>query len=427
MEGGGKRACLVWPRRHGKDLTSINWTAFASQQRVGTYWMVYPYLNQGKRIAWNGISGNGVKFLSAFPDEIIHSRSNKDMMLELTNGSVFQVMGADYPDRMVGSNPVGIVFSEWSLMDPIVWQLTLPILTENGGWAVFIYTPRGENHGYSTLFNAGYGALKAKNLTQGITNGKAGRWFCSKLTAADCKVLTKEQLREAREEVGDENLFQQEFFTSFSAPIRGAYYDSQMKQMRKDGRICDLSWEPKLPVHTAWDLGMDDATTIVFFQEFKNEIRIIDYYENSGEGLLHYVKHLRSKDYLYGRHIFPWDIEIRELGTGKSRKETLQSMGLKVGRAAKKLPVEDGIEAVRNLLPRVWIDPRNCHRLIESLKGYVKEWDEERKVFRTKPLHNWCSHAADAMRTLAVGIRDKSRTKLSEQRRMKTTWDIFGT
>ena len=121
MAAGGKRAVVVWPRRHGKDYTAINWAAVASQMRVGTYWIVYPYLNQGRRIAWTGMSKDGNKFLDSFPKELIARRQNAEMRLELKNGSVIQIMGADEPDRFVGSNPVGIVFSEWPLMNPLVW------------------------------------------------------------------------------------------------------------------------------------------------------------------------------------------------------------------------------------------------------------------------------------------------------------------
>lgn len=124
MAAGGKRAVVVWPRRHGKDYTAINWAAVASQMRVGTYWIVYPYLNQGRRIAWTGMSKDGNKFLDSFPHELVARRQNAEMRLELKNGSVIQIMGADEPDRFVGSNPVGIVFSEWPLMNPLVWKLT---------------------------------------------------------------------------------------------------------------------------------------------------------------------------------------------------------------------------------------------------------------------------------------------------------------
>ena len=414
LENGGKRAAVVWPRRHGKDYVMINWVAFASQRRVGTYWIVYPYLNQGRRIAWTGMAKDGSKFLDAFPEELIKSRQNAEMRLELKNGSVIQIMGADEPDRFVGSNPVGIVFSEWALMNPLVWKLTSPILTENGGWAVFIYTPRGTNHGLDTLNEA--------RTTKG--------WYHSKLTAADCGVLTAEELRKAKAELRDEALFLQEFFTSFTVPLQGAYYFSQMKHLAKEKRLIPLTIEPALPVTTSWDLGVDDQMAIWFSQETRGgEIRLVHYYENTNEGLGHYVRYLKEwatlRGVVYHEHLAPHDIAVRELTTGRSRLETARSMGIKfrpVGRHG----IEDGIEAVRNMLPQCWMDPAECKLGMNAIKSYTKRFDEEKGTFMARPEHNWASHAADALRTLAWGRRKPMSKKKKGEAFAQTDYDIFG-
>jgi hypothetical protein len=369
--------------------------------------MVYPFLNQGRRIAWTGMTKEGNKFLSAFPDKFVRSRSNAEMRLEAINGSVFQVMGADQPDKFVGANPVGVVFSEWALMNPYVWKLTMPILIENDGWAVFITTPRGENHAYDKLMEA----------------QKTPTWFWSKLTAADCKVLDRNKLEIARAEIGDEALFQQEFFTNFSIPLEGAYYASELKMLQRKKQITRVVWEPKLPVHTAWDIGIDDETTIWFYQTYRNEIRIIEYHHDTGEGLRHYVKFLKTKDYTYGNHYFPHDIEVRELTSGKSRKDALREMGLKV-RVVKKLAVEDGIEAARNILPRCWFDEENCKDGINALKSYRKEKDEINGTFKARPVHDWASHGADAFRYLAVSHRNESSER-ERQTRANTEFDVL--
>jgi len=411
LERGGRRAVCVWPRRHGKDYASINWCAFASQVRVGTYWMVYPFLNQGRRIAWNGMDAEGNRFIHAFPPELIESQSNAEMRLHLKNGSVFQIMGADKPDSLVGSNPIGIVFSEWSLMDPHCWKLIAPILAQNDGWAVWIYTPRGPNHGLSLLNRA-----KA--------NGDS--WYWSHETAKTLKFVSPAALRELRDELADEALFQQEAFCSFETPMQGAYYSTQIKYLRKNNRITNVPWESKLGVVTSWDLGMDDATTIWFFQIHQNEIRVIDYYENSGEGLAHYVKMLKDKPYHYDKHYFPWDVSVRDLSTGKTRIQTLREMGLSHITPVQKLGVMEGIEATRNILPRMWFDETACERGMSALASYQKEWDEERKVFKTSPLHNWASHGADAMRTFGVGHRKSFGThKQHKTRQMETEYDIL--
>jgi phage terminase large subunit len=272
---------------------------------------------------------------------------------------------------------------------------------------VFIYTPRGSNHGLDTLKEA----------------QSDPSWYASKLTAADCKVLTKPDLLRLRKELKDEALFQQEAFTSFTAPMQGAYYESQMKQAMKDKRITKVPPEPKLPVHTAWDLGYDDATSIWFFQQDRHDIRLIDYYEHSGEGLLHYAKVLKQKDYLYGTHYGPWDLAIHDLGTGKTRRETAQEMGIKF-KVVKKLSIEEGIEACRNLLPKCWFDKEATAHGVNSLKMYRKEWDDEKQVFKNRPLHDFSSHAADAFRTLAVGIKDLTKKKKVQQYAI-TEYDPF--
>lgn len=390
------RAVVAWHRRAGKDLTCVNITAIKALQRVGTYWYVLPYANQARRIVWNGMTGEGKKFIDYFPREIVEKKSEQEMRIHLKNGSVIQLMGSDDPDKMVGANPVGVVFSEYSISDPSAWQLINPILAENGGWALFNGTPRGENHFYKLL-------LRAQS---------EGNWFSSHLSVKDTKAIAADEIRKARSELNNEARFQSEYMCSFKTPVEGAYYGAQINKAYKDKRVVEtIAVDPLLPVHTAWDLGMDDATTIWFLQLFKSEIRIVNYYENSGEGLPHYARHLHTwanqKDVTYGKHYAPHDIKVRELGTGKSRLETARGLGLKFT-TVKKLSIIDGIEAVRNLLNRCWFSKHDCYAGIEALKGYHKEFDSSRGVFRKTPVHDKNSHGADAFRTLAVGLKQPS-------------------
>lgn len=402
------RAVVAWHRRAGKDLTCLNVLAIKALQRVGTYWYVLPYANQARRIIWNGMTGEGKKFIDYFPKEIVEKKSEQEMRVHLKNGSVIQLMGSDDPDKMVGANPVGCVFSEYSISDPSAWQLINPILAENGGWALFNGTPRGENHFYKML-------LKAQS---------DGAWYSSHLSVKDTKAISPDELRRARDELNNEARFQSEYMCSFKTPVEGSYYGSYISRAYKDKRVMDtLSPDPMLPVHTAWDLGMDDATTIWFCQLFKNEIRLVHYYENSGEGLPHYARELNrfavQSDIVYGKHYAPHDIKVRELGTGKSRLEIARSMGLKFT-TVKKLPIIDGIDAVRAILPRCWFNKVACARGLEALKGYHKEFDSSRGVFRKTPVHDSNSHGADAFRTLAVGLKKPSLTN----KKPKATYDV---
>ena len=399
IDNGIKRLITIWHRRAGKDLTAINVCAKKSFERVGLYLHLLPYYKQGRKIVWNGIDKAGKKFLDAFPPELVESRNDQEMQLKLINGSIYQVAGTDNIDSLVGINPVGLILSEYSIQDPRAWDYLRPILAENEGWAWFVYTPRDKNHGWELYERA----------------KKNPNWFAQLLTVDDTHAIPYSAIEEDRDMGMPEEMIQQEYFCSFEAPLTGAYYSKQLAAAQEEGRIKNVPWEPQLLVHTFWDIGMGDETTIWFAQFYGNEVRLIDYYENSGEGLAHYVKVIKEKEYVYGDHWFPHDIKVRELSTGTSRLETLRELGIN-GQVAPKLPVEDGIEAVRNILPQCWFNSGKeaVEKAVEALKQYQKEFDEQRKVFKNKPLHDWTSHTADAFRIMAVvskRLLHKKKTK----------------
>lgn len=392
----GARAILCHHRRAGKDHTAINWTAVASQQRVGLYIHIFPYANQGRRVIWNGIDRNGIRFLDAFPEALVERRSDLEMRLTLKNGSIYQVLGADDPDKLVGINCVGAVFSEFALMDPQALDLVMPILNENGGWAVFPSTPRGENHFHKLLQNA----------------KRDPSWYVSVETIDTTGAVDPSLVEKERERGVDEALIQQEYYCSFSAPLQGAYYDRQMSRAMEEGRITGVAHDPSLEVHTAWDLGMNDSTSIWFFQTPRSgQVRLFDYYEASGEGLNHYANILDTKarkgQWTLGTNYGPHDLMVRELGTARTRLDTARDLGLNFTLVPKH-DLEDGIEAARQLFPRCWFDEKACKRGVEALKSYRKEWDERLQVYRSKPLHDWASHPSDAFRYLAMGLKERA-------------------
>jgi len=390
LDQGKKRLVCVWHRRAGKDKTLINIIAKKMLGRVGAYYYFFPTYNQGRKVIWNGMDRNGFKFINHIPIPLRKRVDNQQMLIETINGSIFQVVGTDNIDSVVGTNPVGNVFSEYSLQNPRAWDFVRPILAENGGWAIFNYTPRGNNHG-KTLFD--------------MASSDPEHWFCQKLTVDDTKAINPEILEQERQEIikkdGNDAHFMQEYYCSFEVPLQGAYYGNQLMVAEKEGRITNVPWEPTLKVNTYWDLGIGDATAIWFEQTVGHEVRIIDYYENSGESLGHYIKYLQSKPYVYGEHFAPHDIEVRELSSGKSRLETARELGINF-RIQPKLPIDDGIDAVRNILPRCWFDKERTERGLNALKSYHKEWDEDNKVYRSRPEHDWSSHGADAFRGLGV-------------------------
>jgi len=397
MESGGKRAVAVWHRRAGKDSTALNWTAFAAHLRIGTYWHMLPTATQGRLVVWEGKDSQGRSVIDqAFPEEIRSGIRNDQMRIELKCGSAWQVVGSDNYDRLVGANPIGVVFSEWSLTDPKAWDYVRPILAENGGWALFIYTPRGKNHGSDTLDIARH----------------SPDWFHEILTVEDTKLIGDHVIEDERRSGMSESLIQQEYYCSFEAANEGSYYGKQIEQAELEHRITRVPYQPEATVDTWWDLGIGDEMAIWFVQKIGHEIHAIDYYECNGEGLAHYAKVLQEKRYLYGTHWAPHDITARELGTGKSRLEVSRSLGLNF-QVAPRLEVADGIEAVRNVLPRTWFDADKCRHGIKALKSYHREFNDRRQTFLPHPVHDWSSHGADAFRTGVVSIKNAVPPKVT--------------
>lgn len=396
MDTGYTRAVCIWHRRSGKDLTLLNLVVKKAFERVGSYFYAFPTYQQGRKVLWEGIDRDGIKFLDRIPAEVREAVNNQEMKIELKNGSIIRVIGTDNIDSIVGTNPVGVVFSEYSLQDPRAWDYIRPILAENGGWAVFNYTPRGANHG--------------KQLWE-MAEANPEVWFTQKLTVEDTGVIPEDVLAMERQEMaaktGNDALFMQEYYVSFDAPVEGAYYGTALLQAEQEGRITSVPYEPTVPVNTYWDLGMDDSMTIWFMQSVGRELRIIDYIEDSGQGLPYYAKLLKEKPYLYGETWMPHDAEVRELGTGKSRKEVAESLGIKpLYVAPRPQAKEDGIEAVRNILSRCWFDATKCARGLNALRSYQKVFDDKNNVYRPTPLHNWASHGADGFQTLALAFKD---------------------
>lgn len=396
LEEGGKRGVAVWHRRAGKDSTAMNWTAVAAHQRRGAYWHMLPEQAQGRKAVWDGIDRQGRRMIDqAFPSPLRNSVNKQEMKIELKCGSIWQVVGSDNYNSLIGSNPVGIVFSEYSVADPAAWDYLRPILVENGGWALFIYTARGRNHG-AILYE-----MAKKNKS----------WFSQILTVDDTGIIPPEAIEEERQAGMSEDMVAQEYYCSFAAAVVGAYYGKQMQAAEEQGRVTKVAYDPSIPVETWWDLGINDAMSIWFVQRAGVEIHLIEYYEMTGEGLPHYAKELQNRPYVYSQHCAPHDIEVRELGTGKSRKETAESLGI-VFVTSPLLPIMDGIDTVRSMLSRCWFDAEKCARGIEAMKQYRKDWDDKLKIFRDRPLHDWSSHGADAFRTGAVARDHKKKTPL---------------
>jgi hypothetical protein len=386
LDSGTKRAVACWHRRSGKDKTFINIAVKKALEKRGTYFYLFPTYSQAKKVIWDGMDRSGFPFMGHFPKEIVEKRNESELRVELVGGSAVQLIGTDNINAIMGTNPLGCIFSEYALQDPKAWDYMRPILRENGGWAIFNMTPRGKNHGYQLI-----------QMARGNPE-----WFCEVLSIEDTGVLTASDMQKEREEGMSEEMIQQEYYCSFEGVAFGAYYGKQLTLAEQEGRISRVLYETELGVETWWDLGIGDSTAIWFTQSIGREIRVIDYYEASGEGFPHYAKVLQSKPYVYTKHYAPHDIEVRELGSGRSRKETAQNLGIKF-EVVPNLPIEDGIEAARAILSRCYFDRQKCERGLNALSSYHKAYDDKLRDWKSQPNHDWSSHAADAFRYLAVG------------------------
>lgn len=431
MQNGGRRAVEIAHRRWGKDEVALRWASVAAHMRVGNYWHMLPQYSQARKAVWEAINPKTGKYRidESFPMEIRASTRNTDMVIQFKSGAQWQLVGSDNFNSVVGSPPIGVVFSEWALADPLAWAYIQPILEENGGWALFITSSRGNNHAIRT-YNAGR---------------QNPDWFAEMLRADQTNVFTPEQLANIKKEMvaqfGDETglaIFNQEYMCSLEGAVAGAYYAKQMEEAWASGRVGNVPHNPGQEVFTAWDLGVNDQMAIWFFQPSGRSFNIIDYYENSGYGLEHYAKIMREehrKKYLYGGHYMPHDIENREMTSGtiaKSRREVAEELGISpitTVQRAKNIDtvIQVHIPAVRNLLPLCWFDKEKCAKGIACLEGYQTEYDEKKKTLGLRPLHNWCSNGADAFRTLAVGYEEIPTVEpKKESKVMQIARDWFG-
>ena len=397
---GYKREVYVLHRRAGKDLTAWNDTIIATQEKVGFYPYFFPTFAQAKKVIWDGMTKEGRRFLDYIPRGIIADGTkgtkkinSTEMKIEFKNGSLLQLIGTDNFEALKGTNCIGAVFSEYALQDPRAWEKVVePILLENGGWAKFLYTPNGKNHGY-------YLWEYAKHHPE--------EWESILLTIDETRkedgtpVMTLEQIDALRERGVDEELIQQEYYCSFTMGTAGAYYAKLMEKARQDGRIKKVLLDTATAVHTFWDIGVSDFTSIIFAQILPGEYHIIDFYENHSEGVQHYIKVLQEKGYTYGNHYGPHDLKARIFALdGKPTIQIAKEYGINF-QIVPRLSFQDGIEATRNLINKTYFDEEKSKILIKHLDNYSKNWNNTMKVWTKEPRRDeHCLAGGTKIRTL---------------------------
>lgn len=393
----------------------------ALSRRVGNYWHMLPEAEQARKAIWAAVNPHtGMRRIDeAFPQAIRRRTREQEMSIEFANGSTWQVVGSDNFNSLVGATPVGIVFSEWSLANPAAWAFMRPILMENGGWAGFIYTPRGKNHAHKTHL-----AAQANES-----------WFSETLSADRTGVFTSEQLNaELAEYIAEHGevegtaFFQQEYYCSFEAAILGSVYGSWMSKAEQAGRLGAVDYDPALPVFTAWDLGFDDATAIWWWQVARQEVRVIDYYESRGEGIDHYADVIKQKPYDYknSRHYGPHDAANKLLAAGgRSIIHQLQAHGITMV-AVPATSMQNSIAAARKTLDVTYFNTVNedVNDGVEKLRTYHYKYDEKTRTLSKEPVHDWTSHASDAFEIIGQVWREQMLPKAPEPPRFPVQQSI---
>jgi len=392
---------LVTHRRFGKTVLAVNHlikSALTCQRERPRFALIEPTFRQAKAVAWD--------YLKFYSDPIPGRQFNEsELRVDYPNGGQVRLYGADNPDSLRGIYLDGVDLDEYGLMRPNVFtEVVRPTLSDRRGWSMFSGTPNGKNQ----FFDIAQLAKQDKE------------WFFKEFKASETGILPKEELDAAKRVMTPEE-YAQEYECSFEASVKGAIYAAELSKAREENRITKVPYEKTLKVHTYWDLGVGDANPIWFVQYVGQEVRLIDFYESSGEGLPHYAKVLQDKGYVYGDHWAPHDIEVRELGSGRSRLEVAASLGINF-RIAPNIGLEEGIHAARVLFPRCFFDAEKCKSGLEGLMNYRRDYNQRIGEFKATPVHDWASHPADAFRYLAVSyLPQEDRLPVDRYRRKKSS------
>jgi hypothetical protein len=393
-------AVIVAHRRCGKTVACINdliVKALLENKPHAQYAYIAPYYSQAKSVAW--------RYLERFSEPVMTKSNQSELWVELVNGARIRLFGADNPDALRGNFLDGVVLDEMADMKPSLWgEIIRPLLADRLGWATFIGTPKGHNAFYD-IYNE---ATKKPN------------WYVKVLRADQTNLLPQSELDDAKASMSD-NQYEQEFLCSFEAAILGAYYGQEMRRITDLERITTVDYDPMFPCHTAWDLGFNDSTSIWWFQVVYGEIRVLDHHSSNGQAIPFYTMLLKQKEddfgYKYGYHYLPHDARAKTLASGG--KSIIEQIAAKIDikhlKIVPNLSLQDGIQATRLALTRAWFDNR-CEEGIECLRQYQREWDDDKKVFRDRPKHDWTSHSADAFRYLSLVWKDEDSPILSDSR-----------
>lgn len=397
-------------RRFGKGLGTFMLTCAAAIHRRGIYGYFLPTIGQSRRVIWQTIGSDGIKLIDRFPTHLVSAINHSEQIIKFANGSILYVSGSDNYKRLVGMDFCWLVWDEYQDSNPAAVDAFRPMITRNKGFQAFLGTPRAYNH-FKELYEAHVDDPEwyVTNLTIEQTHDEFGK-----------PIITEEDIEAERRAGMPNSLILQEYYGSWEAAIRGAYFSEQITQARKENRIGNFPINANYPIYTSWDLGFDDATAIWFFQFYNSFIFLIDYYESREQTIEHYINVLKLKQRAWGcrysTHFAPHDAENRELIAGKSRKDAARELGV-LFRIVQAPPRKiHGIHCVRYMFPRFHFNEPTCKLGLKHLVEYRSDFNEKDNVYSLQPKRNSATHGADALQTLALGwMKAFEETNLRKQ------------
>jgi len=395
-------AVLCCHRRFGKTVLCINHLikmAMTNSNHQPRYAYIAPTYSQAKKIAWD--------YLKHFTEKIPSTKYNEtELRCDLVNGARITLLSSENPDSIRGIYLDGCIIDEAAQVQAaLIDEVITPALSDRKGFMILVGTPAGMNNLFYDYYQK---AQSNKN------------WFLYKAKASETKIVDPDELKAALSVMGVAK-YNQEFECSFIGNIKGSIYGDIIGRLEDKKQIASVPYNHAYPVHTAWDIGYSDSTSIIFFQQVGHAINIIDYYENNNQAFPHYAQTLKEKDYVYENHYAPHDIEVTEFSSGRSRREVAYQMGIRF-KVAPKTALEDGIHAVKMILDRCYINIDNCSKLVNALRHYHRKYNDKDRVYKLSVNHDWSSHAADALRTLATGLQD---IQIFNQSRQQTADNQF--
>jgi len=388
-------AVLLCHRRFGKTTLCLNHLikkCLTNKNFNPRYHYICPTYKMAKSIAWD--------FLKYYTKNIPGTRWNEsELRCDFVNNSRITLLSSENPDSIRGIYSDGVIVDETSqITSTLIDEVITPALSDRRGFMYMVGTPAGMQNILYDYYN------KAQ---------ADDKWFLYKAKASSTKIVDQEELDAALSVMGEAK-YNQEFECSFIGNIVGSIYGDLVNELEDNKRIGGVPYDPAHLVNTAWDLGYTDATAIIFFQQINHNIHIIDYYSNEKEALPHYAEYLKNKDYIYGNHYAPHDIEQTDFSSGYTRREVANNLGIRF-RVVNRTSLEDGIHAVKMILPRCKIDSDKCSDLLIALRHYHRKYNDKERVYKLKPVRDFSSHPMDALRYLATGIQEQQITNKNRQ------------